>query len=168
MVTKEEIDEEYRREHEILTKRYYVDHEITKEEFERLHQELYKNYLLKRCKILNEIEAHVALWHGKYRYRFIKNLVSYFEEKSINKTEFDKEMADIFKESANEVVALGLLDKKKVKDARELYYALLQEITDAWDKYWRKIITGTEWNSICQQAWGDFLSNLTTKVFKRE
>jgi len=44
MPTKKEIDDKYLAEHGELEKRYYERHEITKEEFDRLHGELWKRH----------------------------------------------------------------------------------------------------------------------------
>lgn len=44
MTTREEIDQKYKAQHDELSACYYQRHEIPKEEFDRLHGELWDNH----------------------------------------------------------------------------------------------------------------------------
>lgn len=158
MSTKEEIDEEFLRKHKNLTQRFRQRHEITKEEFDKLHGQLWRDHSIKLAKVLGG--RYHRFWHAPFRDRWIKALKDHFIERTITKEQLDKNIDAVLAEGVPYLINVGLLMPENETEFKAVYYEHYQDIYRLWKDYFQGTIERERWSNLCKASMNDFLKKI--------
>lgn len=143
--TKEEVDAKYLAEHAELERSYYKLHELTKEEFDALHADLWNRHYKELLSIGDE--KTVKNCFMKYVSDYSDLFTAFFLEETISREEFGRRREEIFDGFENELFNAGLLRVKPPKKVRE---DCVRVTEDFWTQYKLKVINEDEWKDLCQ------------------